>query len=79
MHFIMLIKSGLVVSEWFAPYRLNACPQRGQDTKNWVLRLFLLRTKSLTRPSNLSWKEKINMMGQEILSKCCLRNASRNR
>jgi hypothetical protein len=29
---------------------LNACPQQGQGTKNWVLRFFLLRKKSLALP-----------------------------
>jgi hypothetical protein len=30
--------------------------------------LFLLRTKALADPSDLSWKEKRKMAGQEILS-----------
>jgi hypothetical protein len=75
IHFVLLIKSGSVVSERFAPSRLNACSQRGQGTKNWVSSLFLLRKKSLACPSDLSWKEKIKMMGQEILSKIFLEEA----
>jgi hypothetical protein len=38
-----------------------------------------LKTKSIERPRNLSWKEKRNMMGQEILSKSFLRKPSCNR
>jgi hypothetical protein len=49
---------------------LNACPQRGQGTKNWVSSLFLLRKKALTHPSDLSWWEKIKTTGNEIPSKC---------
>jgi hypothetical protein len=69
-HFVLLIKFGSVASERFAPCHLNACPQRGWSTKIWVSSLFLLRKKSLTRPSDLSWQEKKNMTGQEILSNC---------
>jgi hypothetical protein len=47
-----------VVSERFAPCRLNACPQRGQGIKNWVSRLFLLRKKALAHPSDLVEGEK---------------------
>jgi hypothetical protein len=79
IHFIILIKSRSMVSERSTPCRLNAYPQRGQNTKSWVSSLFLLRTKSLACPSELSWKEKRNMMGHEILSKCFLRNPSCNR
>jgi hypothetical protein len=58
---------------------LNACPQRGQVTKNWVSSLFLLRTKSLACPNELSWKEKIKMMGYETPSKCFSRKPSCNK
>ena len=70
IHFILLIKSKSMVSERSTPCHLNACPQRGRSTKIWVSRLFLLRTKSLAHPRNLSWKEKIKMTGNEILSNC---------
>ena len=72
-HFILLIKYRSMVSERFSPCHLNACPQWGWSTKSWVLSLFLLRKESLARPSDLPWKEKINMMDHEILSNCWLR------
>jgi hypothetical protein len=68
IHFVLLIKSGSVVSERSAPCRLSACPQRGRSTKNWVSSLFLLRTEALTRPSDLPWQGKRKMTGHEILS-----------
>jgi hypothetical protein len=55
IHFILLIKSGSVVSDQSAPCRLNACPQRGRSTKSWVSSLFLLRTEALACPSDLPW------------------------
>jgi hypothetical protein len=78
-HFFFLIKSRSVVSERSAPCRLNAGPQRGWNTKSWVSSLFLLRTKSLARPRNLSWQEKRKMTGHEILSTCFLKKPSCNR
>jgi hypothetical protein len=76
IHFILLIKYRSTVSKQPSPRHLNACPQRGRIKKSWVSILFHLRKKSLACPSNLSWKEKINMMGQHILSNFLLRNPS---
>jgi hypothetical protein len=49
-HFVLLIKSGSVVSERSAPCRLNACHQRGRSTKTWVSKLVSLEDKISRMP-----------------------------
>jgi hypothetical protein len=49
IHFVLLIKSGSVVSKRSTPYRLNACPQRGQG-KELGLDLVSLKEKISQTP-----------------------------
>jgi hypothetical protein len=79
IHFVLLIN----MDQWYRSdlllVVLNACPQQGQGTKNWVSSLLLLRKKYLACPRNLSWKEKRKMTGHDIQSKYFLRNPSCNK
>jgi hypothetical protein len=50
IHFVLLIKSRLVVSERYAPCRLNACPQTRSEYKELGLELVSIENKSSCMP-----------------------------